>query len=308
MSAVGRRGPATEAETGRACPYCRFPLKQGVEVVQCAFCSSFHHGDCWDDNRGCAVVACPGGPGAATAAAPQQQPTQVMAPPPAPPVAAPPAQPVSRGPWLTAAVIVLALAVAGAAAAFVFMKPADDDDGSSRETPAAQESGSEGSEAAPPADDPEPPPAEPTSAALPDVSRAEMQADIESLLLTWHEHIVAGDYRAAWDLLTPRKRAQKLREEGYAKWSEGQASLGRYLDPSGLRASIEEVDEESGVVTVTIRGMDWSAPGSSCSEWSGITWVKYEGGRWLYEPGYSMTAARRAEWEPRQTETLGWDC
>lgn len=70
MDAAARRGPASDAETGRPCPYCRFPLKQGVEVVQCAHCGASHHADCWDDNIGCAVVACEGGPKAAAAAAP----------------------------------------------------------------------------------------------------------------------------------------------------------------------------------------------------------------------------------------------
>ena len=74
MDSVARRGPATPEETGRACPYCRFPLKQGVEVVQCAHCSSSHHSDCWDDNRGCAIVACQGGP-SAVAGTPQEQAT-----------------------------------------------------------------------------------------------------------------------------------------------------------------------------------------------------------------------------------------
>jgi hypothetical protein len=50
-------------------------------MVQCGHCNSAHHADCWDDNRGCAVVACAGGPTSATAA----QPTAPQNPlPPAP--------------------------------------------------------------------------------------------------------------------------------------------------------------------------------------------------------------------------------
>lgn len=60
------RGPATAEETGRACPYCRSPLEQGVETARCATCVSAHHAECWDENQGCAVVMCPGGPAPGT--------------------------------------------------------------------------------------------------------------------------------------------------------------------------------------------------------------------------------------------------
>jgi hypothetical protein len=46
---------------GTSCPYCRFPLKQGAEVVVCSACAAPHHADCWHDNGGCAVFACEGG-------------------------------------------------------------------------------------------------------------------------------------------------------------------------------------------------------------------------------------------------------
>jgi hypothetical protein len=56
------RGPATPDETGRACPYCRHLLRSGVDVVRCGECAATHHADCWDENKGCAIVACAGGP------------------------------------------------------------------------------------------------------------------------------------------------------------------------------------------------------------------------------------------------------
>ncbi|HEX8103655.1 MAG TPA: RING finger protein [Solirubrobacteraceae bacterium] len=139
-------GLATQAETGRACPYCRFPLKEGTEMVRCGVCSAPHHADCWTDNgNGCAVVACQGGPTADTRAA-AAAPTQVTPAPPAPnwapqhqqqPVAAappPPPQPPQpawaqqqpapssggrTGPWVLAAAVVLAIALGGAALAVV---------------------------------------------------------------------------------------------------------------------------------------------------------------------------------------------
>lgn len=51
---------ATAADVGRSCPYCRFPLKQGVAVERCDACNSLHHEDCWNEGGGCAVLGCAG--------------------------------------------------------------------------------------------------------------------------------------------------------------------------------------------------------------------------------------------------------
>ena len=32
-------------ETGKACPYCRFPLKQGTQATECHVCGALHHTD-----------------------------------------------------------------------------------------------------------------------------------------------------------------------------------------------------------------------------------------------------------------------
>jgi hypothetical protein len=53
---------ANQGDVGRSCPYCRFPLKSGAEVVQCGTCSAVHHDDCWVEGEGCAVVGCASGP------------------------------------------------------------------------------------------------------------------------------------------------------------------------------------------------------------------------------------------------------
>jgi hypothetical protein len=54
--------------------------------------------------------------------------------------------------------------------------------------------------------------------------------------------------------------------------------------------------------------MKWNKPGAPCSEWSGITWVKYEEGAWRYDPGYSTSPEREAEWKSRYAELLGGKC
>ena len=71
---------------------------------------------------------------------------------------------------------------------------------------------------------------------------------------------------------------------------------------------MEKTEPNEGVAQVDITGMSWSKPGASCTEWSGITWVKYEDGAWKYDPGYSTTPQREREWKPRYAELLGGQC
>jgi hypothetical protein len=154
--------------------------------------------------------------------------------------------------------------------------------------------------------EPEP---EPVADALPAVSRFVMEEEIEAVLLAYHEDVVRRDFRTAWALLSERKRRQNLAEYGYGEWKRAQASLSDDLYPSGLRARIDSIEDRSdGVARVSITGMGWSAPSSPCSEWSGLTWVKYERGTWTYDPGYSTTPARRRVWESRAGRLLGAGC
>jgi hypothetical protein len=144
--------------------------------------------------------------------------------------------------------------------------------------------------------------------ALPAVSTQQMASEIQPTLRSWHEDVVQGDYHAAWELLSARKRAQAESQGGYAAWAKNQATLRPYLGPAGLRVSVEETEAESGVARVNVTGMTWDKPGAHCSEWSGITWVKYENGEWRYDPGYSTTQQREREWKSRYTELLGGSC
>lgn len=70
-------GPATTGlhsaagdEIGKTCPYCRFPLKPGEQVMTCPACKLPHHADCWRENQGCTTYGCQG-----TAAATPAPPT-----------------------------------------------------------------------------------------------------------------------------------------------------------------------------------------------------------------------------------------
>jgi hypothetical protein len=333
---------ASQAETGRACPYCRFPLKEGVDVVDCGVCHTPHHADCWHDNCGCAISGCAGGPtavagrvGEVGVASPDAYPAVSPASPAqsgAPP-APPPPSGERRTPSLAIAVIVLAVAIAGVAVAIVLGRQGNNVHlaanastqrtvtvpATTATTPASTSTGRTGTpedvnpattrSATTPSAATTPATAAPHGeGALPGVSPQETQAEIQHALLEWHEDVVNGNYHAAWELLSQRKQVQDNREYGYSTWVKNQATLRPYLNPSGLQVSVEHAEPSSGVAQVYVSGMSWDKPGASCTEWSGVTWVKYEDGAWRYDPGYSTTPQREREWKPRYSELLGGRC
>ena len=318
---------AGRAHTGRACPYCRFPLKEGVEIIVCGVCGASHHADCWHDNGGCAVIACTGGPtttagdrigeaGVVPTTAYPVTPAQAASPPSSPMWQQQPEPPNERrGPSLAVAVIVLAVAVGGAAAAIVLSHQGNSPVRLAKATAPQTVTAPAPIQATTPGTGPEAQSTDPNAAttpgsegALPGVSSQQMRSEIQHMLLEWHEDVVHSNYHAAWAILSHRKQAQDDREYGYAKWVENQSSLNPYLNPSGLQVSIEHTEPGSGVAQIDVTGMTWDKPGASCTEWSGITWAKYEEGTWKYDPGYSTTPQREREWKPRFSELLGGRC
>jgi RING finger family protein len=107
---VSNGHPAPPEAVGRTCPYCRVALEEGAIVVFCTSCGAVHHDDCWDENDGCAVALCEGGPSLrpddegddAESPTVAEPPTVVIQPPPPPVVPAPPA-PVAAAPPAPAA-------------------------------------------------------------------------------------------------------------------------------------------------------------------------------------------------------------
>lgn len=115
---------ATPEDVGKPCPYCRFPLKEGVPVHACESCGSVHHAECWADGGGCAVFGCAAAGTAAIAAQAPAPVTQAYAapayqaapevpaayaPPPPPPYQQPPGSSGMR-PWTIALAALVALA------------------------------------------------------------------------------------------------------------------------------------------------------------------------------------------------------
>jgi hypothetical protein len=199
---------------------------------------------------------------------------------------------------LTVALLVVALVVAGAALALVLTAKHPSTTSAGAPTPTVTDDGG-----AAPA--PAPAPGSP----LPDVDEETMRSDIRDVLLAHHQDLVNGDFRGAWELTTERYRAKKLRDPkvgSFEAWAYGQRFLARYLDPSGIQVAIRQLDRRAGIATLDVTGMGWSGP--KCSRFEGVTWAKYEDGNWRYDPGYSISDQRRAEWRSRYSELLGTAC
>lgn len=294
-------------EGQRRCGECGEPLGEGAAF--CRACGAKHREPAADDAPTVreALPAVEPPPLARAAAKPAQAPpTPRQAPPPAKAAGAepPPLPPIVRSPrpsrtplLVGAAILVLGAVVAGALL--------------------VTQGGSSGSDAPPTSEAGASTPSQEVSAqgeaepaaetGFPPVSRAQMREEIQSLLIDYHEDVVNGAYQSAWALLSPRKRQQYLEEGGYHKWMAAQASLSPYLSPAGLTVQLDALEGE-GVARAMVTGMGWSKPGSPCEEWSGLTWTRYDGEAWTYDPGYSTTPARRRTWEPRFHELLGADC
>lgn len=143
---------------------------------------------------------------------------------------------------------------------------------------------------------------------LPDVSTSEMEEDITAMMAEFHEAVVDRRFTDAWVHLSRRAQERAERDHGFSGWREGRATQTPYLEPWGIEVSIEAIDRSRPVVQVLVTGMDWTKPDAPCSEWSGLTWVRYEDGVWRYDPGYSATPQRERRWKPRYDELLGASC
>lgn len=213
--------------------------------------------------------------------------------------------------------VVLAFGAIGGGAAYLLLLGSDDDGAPFESSALPVGDAPADADAAPPesrsapsgADDYDSSSSEDTeTVVLPDASTSEMEEDIAGLLVDFHEAVVDRRFTDAWGHLSRRKQDQVEREDGFPTWRKAQASLTPYLEPWGLDVSIEGLDRSEGVARVSVTGMGWTEPGASCSEWSGLTWAKYEDGGWRYDPGYSTTPERRQTWEKRLPELLGVGC
>lgn len=294
-----------QVAVGRACPYCRFTLKQDIPAVACPSCSSVHHADCWSENGGCAVVACASGPKGSAS-----PPTIGQATPPPPPRDTPQVQPAAPAPerhrsdlskLLVAALLLLALAVGGAAVAIALSRGGDAKPVATRAAktvvvtqPAAKTVTQE--------------PADGNEADVPPPASAPDAAELESVLRRYFGAVKRGDFDSAYALLSPTYKHWKASNGARPQWERQETDNMLYLSPGDLSVTVESYDPSADIATIDVRGMQYREPGKPTCPYVGITWMRRFDGRWYYDQGYMQRAERRAEWRPRQRETLGFPC
>jgi predicted Ser/Thr protein kinase len=135
-----------------------------------------------------------------------------------------------------------------------------------------------------------------------------MKKQIHDLIVRFYRAQIRGQYAVQRGLLTPRyQRQQHLSVPSqYARWQRNQSVGTRWFrGASNITVEIVSRDPADGSVAVDVRGLRYVDPGASCSFWEGITWARYEGSGWLYDPSPQATSARRAEWANRSAEVIG---
>lgn len=275
---------------GRACPYCRFPLKEGVPVVTCGSCSSVHHSECWEENGGCAVTGCVAGPQPQTRVLQRPMPPPSAPPPrpgPAPSGAPPPPfhppPPPSAGRTGMSAALTVALAtvvvVLGAGVAIALTSgggsptptvapPVTTDAAVSTESPATESTPEEPAqpaetESTPPVstDTPPPPPPPPTP------------GPVEAIESYWHD-IAAHDFAGAFHVEEPFATANGFTE---SHWIEIEENEG--VKSIVHRFSLGEENGESA--TVDVDQLRTRASRTGCFTWTGGYGMTRKGGEWF---------------------------
>jgi|GEM_PF-3930594 len=285
------RGQAGKSETGRACPFCRFPLKERDDVVSCGVCHAPHHDDCWEENQGCAVVGCPGGATAAPAIPPIDVKQRARIEMEDDPVRPAPREPhpradAGRAPesagnagspgssgrgdriLVAAFAVVVVLALVGIFLVVqVFGGDGSDDEGDK-------------------------------AAHFPNVSHRTMASDIEVLLTRWYDYVRGGDFDYAWEDLSHRKQQAVLNHGGKASWKASLQDVKYRYKPGNSSIKVHLVKPsypDEGVMSIRVSGLSFEGCGKPTG---GIAWAKYDtvNQRWKYEPGPELTEQRRNDW------------
>jgi Prokaryotic RING finger family 1 len=291
--------PATSEMVGRTCPYCRFGLEEGVGIIACPVCKAVHHDDCWEENGGCAVALCAGGP--SYEETPQEEAQQVEPPPPPAPAPTPPPLPVvvppdpleaptqksghpppppgappphgrpSRSRWipLIAAAIVL---LGGATAAAIVLTKHDSGStetvsASASEAPpgSAEFDESEFEEEEEEFEEVEPPPPSPSQLA---------QGQIQHALRAHFNRLASGNYETAYyDLTSSEGEAIG----GESAWVEAQEE--DQLQSFNLTVDTSLTDPHSAQATIV--EFETHALATGCNKWFGYWEMSKVYGEWL---------------------------
>lgn len=153
------------------------------------------------------------------------------------------------------------------------------------------------------------PPPSPSSVAadglLPAQSRAEMTKNVQDLITRFYQAQIDADYTGQRDLTTKRYQRRVIGSE-FQTWKSNQQTGTRWFrNAQDIRVTIIDTNPADGSVTVDAQGMRYVQPGSPCRTWRGITWARYERGRWRYDPATTALPSRKAEWTGRKRELMG---
>jgi hypothetical protein len=292
-------GLASAEMTGRSCPYCRFPLKEGSPIAECGSCHTVHHAECWEENGGCSITGCAGGPTQATQvhapAGPATPPAQVQAA-----QAWPPAAPQLPGalprqiPVALAAALAVVVAILGAAAALALSSSKGPDPTASVPPVVTQTTQSADSEtettasADTEASTTEDNATETQTSSSEDATQTQSpsnQSQTESPLGAVNEHwsdIQGGNYKGAWADETSSLRGQE------SSWVHGQEAAG--IESVDYR--FQEGSQSGNKATVQIEELRTVSRQNGCQRWTGSYGLIYEYGRWQIADASSLQSHR----------------
>lgn len=284
---------ASAEMTGRSCPYCRFPLKQGAPITECTTCHTVHHAECWEENGGCSITGCTGGPTLATqvhAPAPPV-PTAAGTPASAPaPQASPAASPQIRAPGqmpiALAAALAAVVAILGAAAALALSSGGGGRPSASTPAPVATQTtqatlSASGETAATTSGDTQTQATETNYAQTEAVSsqgatqsatpsnESQTESPLGAVNEHWHD-IQSGNYQGAWADETPSLRGDE------SSWVHGQEAAG--IESIDYR--FKEASRSGSSATVDIEELRTVSRQNGCQSWTGTYGLTEEGGSW----------------------------
>ncbi len=306
--------PVTSEMVGRTCPYCRFDLEEGVSVIACPVCKAVHHDDCWEENGGCAVALCAGGPTraetpseeagqveppippastpeplpAVVAPAPSEAPTQKAPIPPSSPGAPPPPPPgpplpqgrSSRSQWVPLIAVAILLLGGATATAIVLTKhgdhPADHVSAGAPETEGSEfgEYEEEGEYESEYGEEGGYEEGESEEAESSSSPSQLAQLQVKRALQAHFNRLAAGHYETAYQDLTPSEGEAIGGESGWVPAQEEDQ-----LQSFSLSVETSLIDQHTARATIV--EFETHALATGCNDWSGYWEMRKIYGEWL---------------------------
>jgi hypothetical protein len=281
-------------------------LEDGVSVVFCTACGAVHHDDCWDENDGCAVALCAGGPSLrADDEGDEAESPTVLIPPPPPPSAlplgpaalvtpppneAPPPPPPTPGPGtpgpgrsrrnLIPLIAIGIVLLGGGAAGAIVLGGSHGSSSTTVETAAAPVSDSELSASEEPLEGEEEEfesesEYEPEEELEPELSPSQLaQRQVQQALRGHFNNLASGYYHAAYHDLTPTEGEEI---GGESSWVGAQEE--DQLQDFELQVNTTLFD--SNAARARIVEFETNSLATGCKQWSGYWEMSRVYGEWL---------------------------